>query len=170
MTEFFAGLFVGLVYWEIGFILLAILVSGISLKNESGLFFTIPLVAVGIYFFNIELTWLNAGIYLFGAVVWLVFKFRMHVKYVMNTYTPGEHGKGKVKDAIFRDINADIIFFWFIAWPFSLTAYFFTRFLSDLISTIWNAFSTAAKAFYKKVRYFLSNIVDNMLAKAGFKD
>lgn len=133
------------------------------------------------FIFNIELTWITLTLYIVFAFITLVLKFRSHVKDIIKENSGEKKTLSEMTKLVFADINPDVIFFWFIAWPYVVAVYLLTRFLRDLWNGFWRtvaemskAFwkfvSTAAKAFYNKVKFFLVNIVHNMLTKAGFKD
>lgn len=154
---FITGFFAALVWWEIGLFAIALIVGGFSLNNEGGALFTAAIGVLLFYFFGVDFNLINIGIYLAAGMAWFVFKFRNHVRNVIDECkeADSEYTKSDVKYKIFRDIDADVVFFWIVAWPFSLIGFFINDF---------------AVYVYKRLRGMMGNIVDNMIAKAGFKD
>lgn len=153
---FIGAFFAALVWWELGLFAVAILVSGYSLNSEGGTLFAAAVGALVFYFFGVDFSFVNIGIYLALGMGWFVFKFRNHVRNVIDeAKETGGYTKSEVKSAIYRNINADVVFFWIIAWPFSIIGFFVNDF---------------AVYIYKRLRVMMGNIVDNMIAAAGFKD
>lgn len=163
MVETITAFFVALTIWEIGAFAIAVFLFGGSFFKESGTMFALGLGALLFYFFKIDLNLVSIGIFLGIGFAWMVFKFRGHAYETIERYKEWNisnkandakiYSEEEVKRRIFSEADKDVIFFWITAWPVSMVGFM----LYDI-----------SKYVYDKIKVMLSNIVDNMMLKAGF--
>lgn len=169
--DFLAGLVVGLIWYE--FIIIAILVIlwTLSLEKESGAGFVVIASIFIFQFTNIEITWVWALVYAVTGISWLLFKFRLHALKIIGeckehnamieagnpqiTTFPNHRTKGDVRARIFNGVHADSVFFWGVAWPFSVIGFFIYDFMEILA---------------KKLVLLFSGYINRLLDAAGFTD
>jgi len=176
--DFLAGFIVGgLVWWQFVLMFIWMIAWGFSLHEESGLGF-FALVAIFIYFFTtINITLFGVGVYMLLGVLWVLFKFRLHAKKTIdrakkknddaeklnaerltgnsNRSLQTKITKTDVRAEIFRKMNSDTLFFWGIAWPFSVLGFFLYDFL-ELVA--------------KKLIKLFGGYVDKLIDAADFSD
>jgi len=157
--DFLLGFFVGFVWWEWLLFAACVILTGISLNKESGLGFLILMAIGGYFLFNVHLTVGMVVTYIVAGICWLLFKFNRHVHKTIAYYQDlqtnnNRYSKANVRTRIFQDADIDTVFFWFIAWPFSMAGFFCYDFMEMM---------------YTKFVKMVSGHVDKMLEAAGFE-
>lgn len=165
MFEFVTAFFVGLAVWEMFVLGLAFLLVGVSFNKESGSMFAIAVGAIAFYFLKLDFNLVTIGSYLAIGFGWMIFKFRRHAYETIENYKEinirnkakgaDTYSEAEVKKRIFSEADADAVFYWIVAWPASMIGF---------------ALYDFSKYVYEQIKVMLSNIVDNMMLKAGFAE
>ena len=161
---FLTGFVAGLVWWEIGFLLVLLVGFGVSLFNESSIWTAVALFMVFGYSWGdnpslwstmsiIEILWM-IGIYIGLGVIWSFYKWRTVVINIIESCSTN-FTKIEIKDRIASKKDYDTLVFWIIFWPFSLFGYLFNDLFTDLIKTLMG-----------KIYNVYDRISDKLLEKA----
>lgn len=161
MFEAISAFFVALAVWELALFGVAILLVGLSFNKESGAMFAVAVGAIMFYFLKLDLTFTTIASYLAIGFGWMIFKFRRHAyetiayykRINLDTSSKTVYTEDEVKRKIFSEADADAVFYWIVAWPASMIGF---------------ALYDFSKYVYEQIKGMLNNIVDNMMAKAGF--
>ena len=158
MAEATVFMFAGFIWWEL--VIVAMITIGIlvSMAEESGLWITGLLVALvfmltGFNDISIGEMLVRTSIYVALGVAWALFKWRQFV--IRETDRYGSNPNNKLEDII-DTINSkrslDKIYYWIVAWPFSIFGYVFNDMIMELVKKLGKTFDTMTK-----------NIVTNLM-------
>jgi hypothetical protein len=174
ITGFGAGVLAGimsLVWWEIILLLALFIFGSVSLAKESGIGFVIVGIITVFVLFGLEpISFFESikliGTYIAVGFIWSFIKWFLYVrdrkKHIDDVVHPSEYRiddkennanftfSYEYRDKLFlkrvnSNIDKDIIFFWIIAWPFSVLGFIFGDLILKLISSLGGTYRYITK-------------------------